>query len=111
MVDLGLVGRDKELGGLLSSIRERQNLHIHGPAGGGKSALLNRAYDNWREMDCALIPVYCRSSRTLREMGHEMATAILTMFIITIGSTAADYKNTVEKTRELANEIKKLIAE
>lgn len=49
-------------------LRNRKNLHIYGADGTGKSELLDRLYDNFREIDNSLIPIYCRSSRTLRQI-------------------------------------------
>lgn len=63
-----LVGRQKEIGKLLHNISNRESLHIYGPEGTGKSALLNWAYASWHALDHSLIPIYCRSSRTLRQI-------------------------------------------
>jgi hypothetical protein len=49
-------------------LRNRKNLHIYGIEGTGKSFLLDWIYDNWKEIDDSLIPIYCRSSRTLRQI-------------------------------------------
>lgn len=49
-------------------LRNRKNLHIYGTEGTGKSELLDWIYDNFREIDNSLIPIYCRSSRTLRQI-------------------------------------------
>ncbi|MEJ2313697.1 MAG: hypothetical protein P8Y85_02750 [Nitrospirota bacterium] len=54
--------------GLLACIRNGKNLHIYGPEGAGKSALLAWVYSSWREIDQSLIPVYCQSSGTLRQI-------------------------------------------
>jgi hypothetical protein len=75
-----LVGRQKEIAKLLHHISNRKSLHIYGPEGTGKSALLNWAYDNWHAIDHSLIPVYCRGSRTLRNILLQMALFLLTHF-------------------------------
>lgn len=62
------IGRKEELRNLFQYIRERKSIHIYGPEGVGKSALLDWTYDNWQEIDDSLIPIYCRSSRTLRQV-------------------------------------------
>jgi len=49
-------------------IKRRKNLHIYGSEGSGKSVLLDWIYDNWDDDGGTLIPIYCRSSRTLREI-------------------------------------------
>jgi len=72
-----LVGRQKEIELLLHHISNRESLHIYGPEGTGKSVLLNWLYDNWQEIDNALIPIYCRSSRTLRQILLTIATFLL----------------------------------
>ncbi|MGO9016106.1 MAG: hypothetical protein ACLQF0_14140 [Dissulfurispiraceae bacterium] len=63
-----LIGRKEELFKLFQCIRERKNVHIYGPEGIGKSVLLDWAYDNWQVIDDSQIPIYCRSSRTLRQV-------------------------------------------
>jgi hypothetical protein len=75
-----LVGREKEIGKLLLHISNRESLHIYGPEGTGKSALLNWAYDNWHAWDHSLIPIYCRSSRTLRQILLYIAAFLLDYF-------------------------------
>jgi hypothetical protein len=49
-------------------IKRRKNLHIYGHEGSGKSVLLDWIYDNWDDAGGTFIPIYCRSSRTLREI-------------------------------------------
>ncbi len=74
------VGRETELKELLRFIRDRKTLHIYGDEGTGKSALLDCIYDNWREIDNDFIPIYCRSSRTLRQILLYIATFLLDYF-------------------------------
>ena len=74
------VGRETELKELLRFIRVRKPLHIYGDEGTGKSALLDCIYDNWRDMDSVYIPIYCRSSRTLRQILLYIATFLLDYF-------------------------------
>ena len=75
-----LVGRQKEIGKLLLHISNRRSLHVYSPEGTGKSALLNWAYDNWHTIDHSLIPIYCRSSRTLRQILLYIAGFLLDHF-------------------------------
>ncbi|MDA8156738.1 MAG: ATP-binding protein [Actinomycetota bacterium] len=69
--DGALVGREDALKTLLSAIREKKSLHIYGPEGTGKSALLNWLHDNWSDLGWLngrpLIPVFSRNSGTFRE--------------------------------------------
>jgi len=75
-----LAGREREIGKLLFHISNRESLHIYGPEGTGKSALLNWAYDNWHALDHSLILIYCRSSRTLRPILLYIAAFLLDHF-------------------------------
>lgn len=75
-----LVGRMKELDTLLHHVSNRESLHMYGPGGTGKSALLNWLYDNWKETGSALIPIYCRSSSTLRQIFLTIAPFLLVHF-------------------------------
>jgi hypothetical protein len=76
----GIVGRKKEFQSLLSSLRDRQSRHIYGPKGMGKTALLDWAHRNWREIEPSLVPIYSRSSRTLREIFLYIAPFLLDYF-------------------------------
>lgn len=64
---ISLVARDGELAVILDHIARREGLHIYGEEGVGKSALLDRAFDFLKDRG-TLIPIYCRSSRTLRQI-------------------------------------------
>ena len=63
-----IVGRHAEMQAILSHIRGRESFHLYGPAGSGKSTLLDRAYAQWKGTGNSPVPIYCRSSRTLRDM-------------------------------------------
>lgn len=75
-----IIGRDKELQTLIAHIMERKKLHIYGREGAGKSTLLDWVYSKFKELDDALIPVYCRNSRTLREILLNMSGFLLNYF-------------------------------
>jgi len=75
-----LVGRQKEIETLLHHISNRESLHIYGPDGTGKSALLKWIYDNWQGIENTLIPIYCRSSTTLRQILLYIAPFLLDHF-------------------------------
>jgi hypothetical protein len=75
-----IAGRHRELQEALSCIRKKGKLHIHGPEGVGKSALLDWLYDNWGELNLSSMPIYCRSSRTLRGILLCMSTFLLGHF-------------------------------
>jgi len=75
-----IIGREKELQALIAHIMDRKNLHIYGSEGAGKSILLDWIYSKFKELDDALIPVYCRNSRTLREIVLQTAGFLLGHF-------------------------------
>lgn len=77
MMRSGLVGREKELKTLAAHIRQNKHLHIYGPEGSGKSALLEWAFDNWKHIDSPMIPIFCRNSRLLREIVLQVAAFLL----------------------------------
>jgi len=58
----------KQIKTIITHIKSRKKFHIYGLEGTGKSVLLDYIYDNWKEIDDSLIPIYCRSSRTLRQI-------------------------------------------
>ncbi|HXY53593.1 MAG TPA: ATP-binding protein [Nitrospirota bacterium] len=61
-----MIGREREIEIVRDYIRRRKSLHIHGPSGVGKSALLNHIYRTWREISDSPVPIYCRNSGTFR---------------------------------------------
>ncbi len=63
-----LPSQKKQIKTIITHIKSRKNLHIYGSEGIGKSVLLDYVYDNWKEIDNSLIPIYCRNSKTLRQM-------------------------------------------
>lgn len=73
-------GRSDEIGLVQGVIKSRGRLHIHGPAGAGKSALLRRVLRRWEEMPNPPAPVYCRSSGTLREILISLSAFLLGRF-------------------------------
>lgn len=73
-------GRSEEIGLVQGVIRSRGRLHVYGPAGAGKSALLRRALTRWEEMPDPPAPVYCRSSGTLREILISLSAFLLGRF-------------------------------
>jgi len=75
-----LVGRQKEIETLLHHISNRESLHIYGYEGTGKSALLKWIYQNWQGIDNTLIPIYCGSSTTLRQIFLYIAPFLLDHF-------------------------------
>lgn len=75
-----IIGRDKELQMIVTHIMERKNLHIYGSDGAGKTALLDWIYNRFKDLDNRLIPVYCRSSRTLRDIVLHISGFFLNRF-------------------------------
>jgi len=52
-------------------------LHIHGPKGVGKSAVLDHLYTKWDVLGASCVPIYCKNSVTLREILVCIAEALL----------------------------------
>ena len=77
--DISLIARDREFAVILEHIAERKSLHIYGEGGTGKSALLDQVYDFLKTRGTP-IPIYCRSSRTLRSILLQMALFLLSHF-------------------------------
>ena len=77
--DISLVARDLEFAVIQDHIEMRKSLHVYGESGTGKSALLDQAYDFFRDRG-TLVPIYCRSSRTLRNILLQMALFLLSHF-------------------------------
>jgi len=75
-----LIGRNNEINLIRTYIDEMRSFHIYGPEGVGKSALIDWLYNNWNEIDNSLIPIYCRSSRTLREILLRISGFLLDYF-------------------------------
>ena len=75
-----ILGRYAEMQAILSHIRDRKSFHLYGPERSGKSTLLGWAYAQWEEIDNSLVPIYCRSSRTLREILLHLSGFLLNHF-------------------------------
>ena len=74
-----LVARDREFAIIQEHIEMRKSLHVYGEEGTGKSALLDHSYDFLKDQG-SLVPIYCRSSRTLRNILLQMALFLLSHF-------------------------------
>lgn len=74
------VARDTEFVTVLDHISKRKSLHIYGEEGVGKSAFLDQVYDFLKARG-AVVSIYCRSSRTLRDILLQMALFLLGHFI------------------------------
>lgn len=100
----GIIGLQEEMQRLLACIRGGNSLHIYGPEGAGKSALLAWVFSSWREIDQPIIPVYCRSSGTLRQMLLCISTFLLGHF------KSMESVDKFKRVREIrrASDIKKL---
>ncbi|MBM4140774.1 MAG: ATP-binding protein [Nitrospira sp.] len=72
-----LIGRDREIGLIRNHIKEMKSFHIYGPEGVGKTALLEYVYSNWNYFQTPLVPILCRTSRTLREILIHIAGYLL----------------------------------
>jgi AAA ATPase domain len=72
-----LIGREQEIETIRDCIRHRTSLHLHGPEGVGKSALIDHLYRTWNEIGASPIPIYCGNSGTLREILVAIAEFLL----------------------------------
>ena len=72
-----LVGRDNEIDSIKSYINEMKSFHIYGTEGAGKTAVLEYIYQSWTNMNTSLIPIFCRTSRTLKEILLPIAGVLL----------------------------------
>lgn len=75
-----IIGRQNEIAKIRTCIDEMRSVHIYGPEGVGKTAILEHIYDNWNELRKPLIPIFCRSSRTLREVLLRISLFLLGYF-------------------------------
>ena len=72
-----LIGRDQDIEAVRDCIRRRKGLHIHGPKGVGKSAVLDHLYTKWDVIGASCVTVYCKNSVTLRKILVCIAEALL----------------------------------
>lgn len=72
-----LIGRDNEIGLIKSYINEMKSFHIYGPEGVGKTAVLEYICNHWNDHRSPLIPIFCRTSRTLKEILLHIAGFLL----------------------------------
>ncbi len=74
------IGRIEEMSLLRDEIKSGRRLHVHGPTGTGKSALLRHVLAHWREIDISSVPVYCAQSGTMREILITLSVFLLARF-------------------------------
>jgi len=72
-----LIGRSGEVDLIKTYIHKMQSFHIYGPEGIGKTAILRHIYDNWNDVQSTLVPIFCRDSRTLKEILLHIAGFLL----------------------------------
>jgi hypothetical protein len=72
-----LIERENEIDLIKSYINEMKSFHIYGPEGVGKTAVLEYIYQNWADINTSLIPIFCRTSRTLKEILLHIAGFLL----------------------------------
>ena len=77
---INLIGREGQLKSLIEQIRCRKSIHIYGPEGCGKTALLLLVYSNWKSIDRSITPVYCNDSRNLRDVLLTLSLQFLSKF-------------------------------
>jgi hypothetical protein len=69
---LRLIGRDRELAAVRAHVRARRSLFVSGPAGVGKTAVLQAAYGQWRTEAEGFPLFYCTESSTRRSIATHM---------------------------------------
>jgi hypothetical protein len=72
-----LIGRDDESDLIKFYVNKMKSFHIYGQEGVGKTAMLEYIYQNWADMNTLLIPIFCRTSRTLKEILLPIAGVLL----------------------------------
>ena len=72
-----IIGRDREIEIVRDHIRQGESLHIHGPEGVGKSALIDYVYRTWHEIGTSRAPIYCEQSGTLEHVLDTVAKCLL----------------------------------
>lgn len=74
---MNIIDRKKEIETIREHIRRGKSLHIFGPEGTGKSALIDYVYRNWYEIGTLRIPIYCENSDTLEQILDTIAKFLL----------------------------------
>ena len=77
---INLIGREGQLKTLTEQIRCRKSIHIYGPEGCGKTALLLLVSSNWKNIDRSITPVYCNDGRSLRDVLLALSLQFLSQF-------------------------------
>jgi len=77
---INLIAREGQLKTITEQIRCRKSIHIHGPEGCGKTALLLLIYSNWKNIDRSITPVYCNDGRNLRDVLLTLSLQFLSQF-------------------------------
>jgi hypothetical protein len=75
-----LIGRQRETEIIRDRIRRRKGLHLYGPEGSGKSALLHHILAQWEHIPNPPVPIYCRDSGTMREILISTSKVLLERF-------------------------------
>ena len=91
---MNIVGRKEEIGTIREHIRQGKSLHIYGPEGAGKSALIDYVYRNWDEINTLRTPIYCKDSGSL-----EQILSTIAKFLLSQGKKLVDidYERRTEK--------------
>ncbi len=74
---LTFIDRDREIEIIRDHIRQGKSLHLYGPEGVGKSALIEHVYRTWDEIGTLRIPIYCKDSETLERILDTIARSLL----------------------------------
>jgi hypothetical protein len=82
-----ILGRERELATIRESIRARRPLFVCGPAGVGKTAVLQAIYGTWNAPQEGLPVFYCGDSRTRREL----TTHLLVNLLVHHGRLQSEY--------------------
>ncbi len=72
-----IIDRKDEIETIRDHIRQGTSLHIYGPEGVGKTALIDYVYRNWDEVGTLRSPIYCKNSGTLEQILEMIAKFFL----------------------------------
>ena len=104
MLSAFLTGRQKEISVISGYLRQRRSLHLYGPEGVGKSALLDWVFEHYSEIDSGLGPIYCCNSGTLRGLLIDIATPLLDRYKELRGIDKYREPVTIRSAKDVDNE-------
>jgi len=72
-----IIGRDREIEIVRDHVRQGESLHVYGPEGVGKTALIDYLCRTWGEIGTSRAPIYCEQSGTLEQILDTIAKTLL----------------------------------